>query len=62
MTATLRLARQAAQRLDRAVERETSRRDAAIREAALHHSLQEIADAVGLSKPRVHQIVRGAIT
>jgi hypothetical protein len=60
-TPSLRRARLAAATAERVVSRETARRDAAIREAAKDHSLQEIADAVGLSKPRVHQIVRASL-
>lgn len=56
-SAPLRRARIAAAEAETIIARETRRRDRAIREAAKHHSLQEIADAVGLSKPRVHQIV-----
>ncbi len=34
-------------------------RDAAIREAAQHHSLAEVAQAAGITRGRVHQIVKG---
>lgn len=56
LTPELRRARAAARRLEQALDA----RDEAIRAAAERHSLQQVADAVGLSKPRVHQIVRSA--
>lgn len=56
MTDSLRAARAAARRLARAQEE----RDAAILAARPAHSLREIAEAVGLSKARVQQIVDAA--
>lgn len=44
-------------RAGRALKRSQRERDEAIRAAHPQHSLGEIADAVGLSKPRVQQIV-----
>lgn len=57
MTPELARARDAVAAHERTLERLTARRDAAIRKAARRHSLQEISDACGLSKPRIHQIV-----
>lgn len=57
MTVTKRQALAAARRATQNAGDSLDKRDDAIRAAAEFASLREIAEAVGLSKPRVHQIV-----